>query len=91
LRPFLGGVESDNANRFFILACQQVENDGFELGPLRRLLVTMLIADAAQNGLGREYQSVTEGLVLVMIRRPKMPRLAPPHEAQDYEEAAHRP
>jgi hypothetical protein len=51
----------------------------------------MLIADAAQNGLGREYQSVTEGLVLVMIRRPKMPRLAPPHEAQDYEEAAHRP
>jgi uncharacterized membrane protein YcaP (DUF421 family) len=25
-----------------------------------------LIADAAQNGLGKEYQSVTEGLVLVM-------------------------
>ena len=30
------------------------------------LLVIVLIADAAQNGLGKEYQSVTEGLVLVM-------------------------
>jgi uncharacterized membrane protein YcaP (DUF421 family) len=29
------------------------------------LLVIVLIADAAQNGLGREYDSVTEGLVLV--------------------------
>jgi uncharacterized membrane protein YcaP (DUF421 family) len=29
------------------------------------LLVIVLIADAAQNGLGKEYQSVTEGLVLV--------------------------
>jgi hypothetical protein len=26
--------EGDHANRFFILACQQVENDGFELGRL---------------------------------------------------------
>ena len=26
----------------------------------------VLIADAAQNGLGKEYQSVTEGLVLVI-------------------------
>ena len=30
------------------------------------LLVIVLIADAAQNGLGKEYQSVTEGLILVM-------------------------
>jgi uncharacterized membrane protein YcaP (DUF421 family) len=30
------------------------------------LLVIVLIADAAQNGLGKEYQSVTEGLVLVI-------------------------
>lgn len=26
----------------------------------------MLVADAAQNGLGKDYQSVTEGVVLVM-------------------------
>jgi uncharacterized membrane protein YcaP (DUF421 family) len=30
------------------------------------LLVIVLIADAAQNGLGKEYSSVTEGLILVM-------------------------
>src|SRR5215208_8090799 len=30
------------------------------------LLVIVLIADAAQNGLGKEYQSITEGLVLVV-------------------------
>ena len=30
------------------------------------LLVIVLIADAAQNGLGKDYQSVTEGIVLVM-------------------------
>lgn len=30
------------------------------------LLVIVLIADAAQNGLGKEYDSVTEGLVLVL-------------------------
>jgi uncharacterized membrane protein YcaP (DUF421 family) len=30
------------------------------------LLVIVLIADAAQNALGKEYQSVTEGLVLVV-------------------------
>lgn len=30
------------------------------------LLVIVLIADAAQNGLGKEYGSVTEGLILVM-------------------------
>ena len=30
------------------------------------LLVIVLIADAAQNGLGKEYNSVTEGLVLVL-------------------------
>jgi len=30
------------------------------------LLVIVLIADAAQNALGKEYQSVTEGIVLVM-------------------------
>ncbi|MGQ0443747.1 MAG: DUF421 domain-containing protein [Beijerinckiaceae bacterium] len=30
------------------------------------LLVIVLIADAAQNGLGKEYGSVTEGLTLVM-------------------------
>jgi uncharacterized membrane protein YcaP (DUF421 family) len=30
------------------------------------LLVIVLIADAAQNGLGKEYESVTEGVVLVL-------------------------
>ncbi len=30
------------------------------------LLVIVLIADAAQNGLGKEYTSVTEGLTLVL-------------------------
>jgi uncharacterized membrane protein YcaP (DUF421 family) len=30
------------------------------------LLVIVLIADAAQNGLGRNYESVTEGIVLVL-------------------------
>jgi uncharacterized membrane protein YcaP (DUF421 family) len=30
------------------------------------LLVIVLIADAAQNALGKEYNSVTEGLVLVL-------------------------
>ena len=30
------------------------------------LLVIVLIADAAQNALGKEYQSVTEGIVLVV-------------------------
>jgi len=30
------------------------------------LLVIVLIADAAQNGMGKEYGSVTEGLVLVL-------------------------
>jgi len=30
------------------------------------LLVIVLIADAAQNGLGKEYSSVTEGLVLAL-------------------------
>ena len=30
------------------------------------LLVIVMIADAAQNGLGKDYQSVTEGIVLVM-------------------------
>jgi uncharacterized membrane protein YcaP (DUF421 family) len=29
------------------------------------LLVIVMIADAAQNGLGKDYQSVTEGLLLV--------------------------
>ncbi len=30
------------------------------------LLVIVLIADAAQNGLGKDYNSVTEGLILVV-------------------------
>src|SRR5688572_23956834 len=30
------------------------------------LLVIVLIADAAQSGLGKEYSSITEGLVLVL-------------------------
>jgi uncharacterized membrane protein YcaP (DUF421 family) len=30
------------------------------------LLVIVLIADAAQNGLGKDYSSVTEGLILVI-------------------------
>lgn len=30
------------------------------------LLVIVLIADAAQNGLGKDYTSVTEGIVLVL-------------------------
>ncbi len=36
-----------------------------QLGPAD-LLVIVLIADAAQNGLGKDYQSVTEGVVLVL-------------------------
>jgi hypothetical protein len=31
------------------------------------LLVIVLIADAAQNGLGKDYGSVTEGLIFVLI------------------------
>jgi uncharacterized membrane protein YcaP (DUF421 family) len=30
------------------------------------LLVIVLIADAAQNGLGKDYESVTEGIALVL-------------------------
>src|SRR4051812_45214483 len=30
------------------------------------LLVIVLIADAAQNGLGKDYGSITEGLTLVL-------------------------
>jgi uncharacterized membrane protein YcaP (DUF421 family) len=30
------------------------------------LLVIVLIADAAQNGLGKDYTSVTEGIILVL-------------------------
>jgi uncharacterized membrane protein YcaP (DUF421 family) len=30
------------------------------------LLVIVLIADAAQNGLGNDYQSITEGIVIVL-------------------------
>ena len=38
---------------------------GGHFGPAD-LLVIVLIADAAQNGLGKEYSSVTEGLALVL-------------------------
>src|SRR5882762_674141 len=33
LRPVFGGVEGDDADRVLILPLQQVEDDGFEIGP----------------------------------------------------------
>ncbi|MBR1124534.1 DUF421 domain-containing protein [Bradyrhizobium lablabi] len=48
---------------FFVLRFMARRQAG-HFGPAD-LLVIVLIADAAQNGLGKEYQSVTEGLVLV--------------------------
>ena len=49
---------------FLILRFMARRQSG-QFGPAD-LLVIVLIADAAQNGLGKEYQSVTEGLILVM-------------------------
>jgi uncharacterized membrane protein YcaP (DUF421 family) len=47
--------------RYWFMGRRQAGN----FGPAD-LLVIVLIADAAQNGLGKEYGSVTEGLVLVL-------------------------
>jgi uncharacterized membrane protein YcaP (DUF421 family) len=51
---------------FFVILRFMARRQARHFGPAD-LLVIVLIADAAQNGLGKEYQSVTEGLVLVMI------------------------
>ena len=49
----------------FIILRFMARRQAGQFGPAE-LLVIVLIADAAQNGLGKEYQSVTEGLVLVI-------------------------
>lgn len=49
----------------FVILRFMARRQAGQFGPAD-LLVIVLIADAAQNGLGKEYQSVTEGLVLVM-------------------------
>jgi uncharacterized membrane protein YcaP (DUF421 family) len=49
----------------FIILRFMARRQAGQFGPAD-LLVIVLIADAAQNGLGKEYQSVTEGLVLVI-------------------------
>ncbi|MCA6116300.1 DUF421 domain-containing protein [Bradyrhizobium sp. WSM 1738] len=49
----------------FIILRFMARRQAGHVGPAD-LLVIVLIADAAQNGLGKEYQSVTEGLVLVI-------------------------
>ena len=35
LRPFLGGVEANDPDRIFVLALEQVEDHGFQIGRLR--------------------------------------------------------
>jgi uncharacterized membrane protein YcaP (DUF421 family) len=49
----------------FVILRFMARRQAGQFGPAD-LLVIVLIADAAQNGLGKEYQSVTEGIVLVM-------------------------
>lgn len=49
----------------FVILRFMARRQAGHLGPAD-LLVIVLIADAAQNGLGKEYQSVTEGLCLVV-------------------------
>ena len=49
----------------FVIMRFMARRQAGQFGPAD-LLVIVLIADAAQNGLGKEYQSVTEGLILVM-------------------------
>lgn len=49
----------------FIILRFMARRQAGHIGPAD-LLVIVLIADAAQNGLGKEYSSVTEGLTLVL-------------------------
>ena len=49
----------------FVILRFMARRQAGQFGPAD-LLVIVLIADAAQNGLGKEYQSITEGFVLVM-------------------------
>jgi uncharacterized membrane protein YcaP (DUF421 family) len=48
----------------FVILRVMARRQAGQFGPAD-LLVIVMIADAAQNGLGKDYQSVTEGLVLV--------------------------
>ena len=50
----------------FLFAVLRVLRRGAGAIGLSDLLVVVLIADAAQNALGKEYRSVTEGIVLVL-------------------------
>jgi uncharacterized membrane protein YcaP (DUF421 family) len=49
----------------FVILRFMARRQAGQFGPAD-LLVIVLIADAAQNGMGKEYGSVTEGLMLVM-------------------------
>ncbi len=49
----------------FVILRFMARRQAGQFGPAD-LLVIVLIADAAQNGLGKDYQSVTEGLALVI-------------------------
>ena len=49
----------------FIILRVMARRQAGHFGPAD-LLVIVLIADAAQNGLGKDYGSVTEGLTLVL-------------------------
>jgi len=52
---------------FFILAAMRVlRRQGGSVGTAD-LIVVVLVADAAQNGMAGEYKSITEGVVLVGI------------------------
>ena len=51
LRPFFGGVEGDDADRAFILALEQVEND--------RLEFAALSSASRQTGPSRPRSSIT--------------------------------
>ena len=50
----------------FLFAVLRVLRRGAGAIGISDLLVVVLIADAAQNALGKEYRSVTEGIVLVL-------------------------
>jgi uncharacterized membrane protein YcaP (DUF421 family) len=50
----------------FLFAVLRVLRRGAGAIGISDLLVVVLIADAAQNALGSEYRSVTEGVVLVL-------------------------
>jgi uncharacterized membrane protein YcaP (DUF421 family) len=49
----------------FLLACMRIFRRGAGTIGVTDLLLVVLIADAAQNAMGSEYRSITEGAVLV--------------------------